>query len=334
MNVKKALASFEAHVPLLATNRRYWFVRTDGGENYDSFKHGGYIAIGWNEILLESIRKRRKDGSDLKLKIAKAYNYNLEDSNEKSSVTAIATKLIRFTEEIKAGDVVIIPSASSAYLSFGIVQETPVFIGKTNDGCLYSKRKRVKWRIEQPMAQLDPELYRMTASHHTISDVSAYDVFIDKEIKNLYRKGEDTHLIIPIGKEDVLGGYAFFSAWSELLELAQMIADEEGIEFNKNDVKARIRVQSPGDVEFIVMAVQGAFALTLAIGALAGVQAGWKKGEFFIKTSGAIAALNKYMNDRAKRKLINRISKNLDAINVDPAKLLDAFFDENKPDDE
>ena len=61
----------------------------------------------------------------------------------------ISGQLVRFVYEMKKGDIVVVPSEGSAYISIGEVQETQLM--EVNDldvdrtGCSYRKRKKIAW---------------------------------------------------------------------------------------------------------------------------------------------------------------------------------------------
>lgn len=56
-------------IPIIPEDRRYWLVRTKGGEYYRDFFEGNYIAIGYNRSpgkpLPPGISERLTDGSTI-----------------------------------------------------------------------------------------------------------------------------------------------------------------------------------------------------------------------------------------------------------------------------
>lgn len=40
----------DANIPIIDNETNYWFVRTSGGENFENFYFGNYIAIGWDKF--------------------------------------------------------------------------------------------------------------------------------------------------------------------------------------------------------------------------------------------------------------------------------------------
>lgn len=112
-------------------NREYWYVRTESGKLYDTFKHNNFIALGWNEITTDEIKKSFHNPEFLKKKIysisvrdeklrAKLTNEQINYSNiidlatssGKLKSSMIINKLQNFYN-LRYGDVVVIPSYGS-----------------------------------------------------------------------------------------------------------------------------------------------------------------------------------------------------------------------------
>lgn len=138
MNIDKYLKGADE----IDSNREYWYVRTDSGKLYDTFKYNNFIALGWNEITTEEIKKSLDNPEFLKKKISsislrdektrikltnEEINYsNVIDLNTPSGKlksSMIINKLQNFYN-LKYGDVVVIPSYGSNEFSFGIIDCT------------------------------------------------------------------------------------------------------------------------------------------------------------------------------------------------------------------
>lgn len=37
-------------IPVIDPSTNYWFIRTNGGDNFENFYFGQYVAIGWDKI--------------------------------------------------------------------------------------------------------------------------------------------------------------------------------------------------------------------------------------------------------------------------------------------
>jgi len=133
------------NVKNIESHRGYWFVRTDSGKNFETFVKNSFIGIGWNGITLEDLRDASLKAAEVKRKIAKRYNIDIDKSSGKGKTTAIYTKLLRF-KEFKKGDLIIIPSSNSKLYAFGIIQDNSIYndIDQTHN-CSYYKRRKVEW---------------------------------------------------------------------------------------------------------------------------------------------------------------------------------------------
>ena len=38
------------NIPVINEDQNYWFIRTDGGDNYDVFRDNNFVAIGWDYL--------------------------------------------------------------------------------------------------------------------------------------------------------------------------------------------------------------------------------------------------------------------------------------------
>ena len=60
---------------------QYWFVRTDYGENFETYYNNEFIAIGWNNITLEDLKDPNSD-ERIRTKLIKSEN--LDPLNKKT----------------------------------------------------------------------------------------------------------------------------------------------------------------------------------------------------------------------------------------------------------
>jgi predicted Mrr-cat superfamily restriction endonuclease len=122
--------------------RNVWCVRAENGLYTQQFIAGGYMGIGWlRDQDLSSIHAR-EDLYPL---------YRVAHPNDTSNVVIgqQVGQIARFLLEIKAGDYIITPAASSERLHFGQVADDPsyVHVPNPNDGCPYTQRRRVLWSV-------------------------------------------------------------------------------------------------------------------------------------------------------------------------------------------
>lgn len=317
MNIKSDIQALIPLIPVIKNDRNYWFVRTDGGNYYDDFVNGNFIAIGYNEISLADINIVQKGGQEnldvLSDRIKKVYPDELRPGH-------IASQLERFTYKIKKGDVVIIPSESSTILHFGEVVSTPVYID-TIGHCDYTKRKRVKWLKSKPKRELEAELYKLIFTHQTVSDANEYADFIDRTLHKIYIKGEYASLVIPVKTKDKVKTNDFYD-FGSLFSLSSEFCKEEGID-DGVEYNIQSKVQSPGALVITTLSVLGVMAIGLILNGIAGGGFTFKfsrseketKAETSAKTDGLIekvrVALNSKANRRAKAEIVKEAMKNM-----------------------
>ena len=166
---------------VIDTKRRYWFVRTESGKYYDEFILDEFIAIGWNEIPCVSETNKEEDVVQL---IKKYYP-------EVAQPTRPINQIRRFCEEMKHGDIVIIPKKGAAVLAFGIITSDVIVRELTedellDDSCPYIRSRSVNWIKGIPKYRIDPQLYQFLRNQHAISVADAYAPFIDRIMNSFY----------------------------------------------------------------------------------------------------------------------------------------------------
>lgn len=250
--------------------RRYWLVRTSGGLNYDTFYHENFIGIGWStETPLEDIA----DGQ-LTVDFVRRYYPN------HARPGLISNQIDRFMNEMKIGDVVLIPSESSMYISFGIIESEPL-LPETVDNWFnlndFLRIRKVRWIKTVQRDRLDTELYRLFYSHHTISDATeAYGDIIDRTLHSFYVKGDKAHLVVNIRQTRAITAVDVVDFVSSTLELIPILNEAADTRFERRDVQLKVDVQSPGIAEFI-----GASTLVFGLGIILVFVVGGKfKGQF------------------------------------------------------
>ncbi|MEK4715220.1 hypothetical protein [Sporosarcina sp. FSL K6-5500] len=261
-NALKMIEEFQIPIVKIDPKRGYWLIRTQAGLYFDEFHLDQFIGVGWNEFnepghFKESNKERTME--------------TIKDTLEDVQAWRVFTQLKRFFHEIKVGDIVMIPSVNSTHIIFGEVMSDVYFEEITEETieeetCPYEKRRKVKWIKSVKRKSLDPYLYRMMQSHFSISNASEYADAIDRTLHSFYYKGDQAHLILKVEQENDIPLLDLLDALQAPLALVDVIneLDPGSSNFNKRDLDAKLRVQSPGMIE--LASAGPAFALVAILG--------------------------------------------------------------------
>lgn len=230
-------------------NKEYWLVRTQSGDYYQEFYFDNYIAIGWDEISdLEEIIN--SDNEKLKEIVSQTY----PDEKKPGNVT---NQICRFVKDMKKGDIVIIPSKGSTHICFGEVVDNDAYtfnpetlIDFEEGMCPFYKRRKVKWIKTIRRDDLDPYLYRLLNSHHTITDANDYSDFIDRSLYSFYKKGDTAHVVFEVQETEKIQALDLIKLINTIISTVDEFNTISNCRLSKEDIDIKINVQSPGPVEF------------------------------------------------------------------------------------
>jgi restriction system protein len=280
-------------------NQGYWLVRTEGGRYYEDFASKNFIAIGWDKFTnIEAFRAitDKAGARDMIDKIKNAYPDKKRPQHDYNQIQ-------KFVREIKEGDFVVIPGFSSYRISFGKVVSdvyvTKVKLTKSEEKagvCPFIKRRDVQWLKTIKRDNLDPYLYKLFFSHHTISNALEYGNLIDRSLYSLYIKGNKAHLILDVKSNNTIFARDLTSLINGLLNIAEDINKQASVGANLNEVEMKINVQSPGVVELkggLIVMLLVASAATFTVGGKFNVKVAGGI-ELNVETSGAIEKIIQY----------------------------------------
>jgi len=242
MNVSQIIQRVED----VNSTSNYWFVRTDYGKLFDDFYEGGYIAIGWDYVT--QYEMRNKDADSVKVKIANREDFDLNTTYGKGQASSVYNKIQNFLN-LQKDDIIIIPSRNSDRLAFGrIVDDRPYDEVNAKS---FLKRRKVHWIKISQMDDLNPIFYQVKSNQHTISNVNGYAKFIDREIGNLFKKGENTHYVLNVDKEADI----YFNELKSLIDNIDLLLVNinNSLDFNENfdEFYIKVSLQSKGSLELI-----------------------------------------------------------------------------------
>ncbi|WP_103110497.1 hypothetical protein [Brevibacillus reuszeri] len=243
--IEKYIEEYNIPIEEIPEDRQYWFLRTQGGAYYSEFFTEGFIAINWEKLTnpTELLHLEYKQAIET---VKRAYP-------DEKRPGKIYNQIQRFCNQMKKGDVVMIPGILSNHIAFGII-ETELVIENDTDKlrtCPYVKRKGVKWIKQVNRHQMDPYLYRMTRPQNAISNANEYAQYIDRTLHDFYVKGNKAHLVLGVNTTSNIPLLDLYDLMSAVLEGIKITNDNELFdrEFTLRDIDVKLTLNSPGIVE-------------------------------------------------------------------------------------
>ncbi|MDP2187855.1 MAG: hypothetical protein Q8J69_04145 [Sphingobacteriaceae bacterium] len=236
----------------ISDKTKYWLIRTDKGQNFHTFVENGFVGIGWNTITTNVLQN--KSVEEIKLMISKDPDIgqrgaDLSTAKGKSLVTSTLNK-IKLFQNMKFGDVVIIPSAGGEIMAFGEINDDEIFTETGND-CSYSKRRKVSWITKVDFKDLDSKFLKFRPMWSAITDVSNYNPYIDRVMYPLFVRGSRSHLILNHTTHNELNLVSFNEFVSEFRILLKRINEDFELNEDIDQIFIKINVQSKGLAEII-----------------------------------------------------------------------------------
>lgn len=262
-----------SNIPKLDSSCDYWLVRSNSGDYYTDFNINSYIGIAWNEISLKEIYDANSNTDRLKV-ILKDKMLVDENKGVSESVYGIAAgQILRFANNIKINDIVLVPSEGSQRFLVGKIISAPyeiedTYLQKELDDELnykksnYKKRIDVKWLGWFNRSDADSALFKMIYTHNTLSIINEYKDFINRALFPYYIQDDKLYTTYRVTEtNDIQGSYLgqFIYQYSSI----SMLLDPE------NRLNSKANVQSPGIVEFISNSKEiGIFVAMIVVGAI------------------------------------------------------------------
>jgi hypothetical protein len=270
MITKEQLEQFGQLIHDVNPEKHYWFFRTMGGLLYDEFVSKGFIAIGYDVILMRDLQNL-PDRDDMARAFLKARLHEINKEMTDSQISVAAGQIIKFFRELSVGDIIVAPNQQSKKFAIGVI-ESEMFedSGKHDEReCQFVKRRRVRWEKEVWRHELDPKAILAFGNQQTMSSIDEYAEFIDRKINRLYNKGDKTYLALRVNQDKGLT-WDDFCFISDLGELFEYVSKESGLGIDLTEIQMTINVQSPGDIILMCNASIGVNLLLvlLALGVL------------------------------------------------------------------
>lgn len=227
---------------------RFWMIRTNKGYFYNDFIINNYVALGWN-IIDKETDLSEQSLEQLKMSL-------IQDYDEKIPTAAI-NKCKNFIYEIKEGDMIIIPSAKTQYVTFALAgeyyeedktyEEEVDIVSRIKDNnlqltnivCPYRKRRHITILKTVKSENINYHLYRGITTYHGISNFDSYSTFILDSIYNLYSFGEIFSLQIGVNTQNPIKARDITNLMYGITEYMCSFIDEE-------DLTITLNLNSPG----------------------------------------------------------------------------------------
>jgi restriction system protein len=238
------------------TTKNYWFIRTMGGSYFDDFVSGGYVAIGYNEILKRDLQDLSTHEDMSRDAIKEKLSARRPDISPSQTAKG-AGQILKFYREMKQGDIVMIPGNESKEFALGLVESDMYEEGNVDTAhCQFYKRRRVKWHRHCGREDLDARLLLGLSNQQTMSNIGKYAEYIDRKLHKLYTKGDKTYLTLRVKQERGVSwdDYLFLN---DLGQIVTDLAEDCGLDFDLKQIEMKINVQSPGDIMLMCNASSG-----------------------------------------------------------------------------
>ena len=268
MNFNEILNSIVEELEVIPNRKKYWLIRTQSGSLYDTFVENNFVGLDHREVSiknLSSLRKRFIDDNkflDSIKEVVEDYFLDKEDKKSedqdtvsKRAISLISNQIFKFYQNVRKGDIVIIPSYSSSKIAFGQICESNIAEFTESeirkfDYTTQFLNKRVNWLADFDKSKLDPNIFKMFTSHQAINDVSKYADVIERSLQDFFILDNEAHLIINVQKNDDIRAKDLFGLGYNFLEIFDNIAKELNIEgVSSNDLEVKVNVNSPGKID-------------------------------------------------------------------------------------
>lgn len=245
----------------------YWLVRADGGKYYEDFMLNDFISISDNKITLDKIKKAE---SLTGITIDHFKSLYLKDYNAWNSqqISHAANRTYKFIEEMKIGDVVLVPSNKSRSFLLGIINSVPyeakeeeIMHQKAGHYPVnpFYKRRKIQWLKEVNRSEISEKLYWILSAHQTIFNLEKEKEYINQLLAPVYCQNGIFHSTLKVSREEGINS----NEWFKLYSLINSIVEDE-----HEEVIIKSNVQSPGLLEFVTTNPATAVSLSAIIGGI------------------------------------------------------------------
>lgn len=229
---------------------RFWMIRTKKGYFYNEFISQKFVALGWNEILIDNYNA---DEEALKEHIKNVYG-------DKRPGLAV-NKCKNFISQIKEGDILVIPNEGSRRITFAkagayyeenkCTTEAEIDVIYKIDNrelliddieCPYKKRRIIEILRTVENIGINYHLVSAISSYHGLCNFDEYATLILDCIYDIYSFRNDISMSFNVTKKDAIKPREITNLMYGLTEYLCAIVDEDCLE-------TTINLNSPGKVK-------------------------------------------------------------------------------------
>lgn len=263
------------NILLIPDDTQYWLVRANTkAEFYDDFQYNNFIAIGDNYVGLQELldipeifkltsesHESQYKGIFTKKSIDRYRSNNPDATNLerqdaiaaiKRSCSIAASKTFKFIEQIKIGDVILVPNEGSSKFLLGIITSS-VFDDDIHHVKLadvlddlddygyhvsnFQKKRRVFWIKEFSRSDLPDKIAWIVSTRQTVYNLTDYADSINPLISSTYVYKGNCYARIGVTTKKEISTADFFALQQAINEVTKQ---------SNENVFQQINVQSPG----------------------------------------------------------------------------------------
>ncbi len=243
-------------VKCVDSTTRFWMIRTKKGYFYNDFVINKFVGLGWNLI------DKNTDFGEQSIETLK----ELVSKNYKDKVPANAiNKCKHFIYDIKIGDILIIPSAKTKFVTFAVAgdyyeddtktyeDEEKLDLSTAEHGnikCPYRKRRKIEIIKTVRTIDVNHNLFKAITNYHGISNLDSYSKYILDSIYEVYSFGNMFSLQIGVNTEKPIKARDISRLMNGLTEYMCSF-------INDNNLSITLNLNSPGKISLIYQEKKG-----------------------------------------------------------------------------
>ena len=306
INKKELEEALKEIIPHVDSSVNYWLIRAGKGSvHYKELYAKSYVGMGWDKLKIKHIlTSYTKD----ELKEHTAQLYDVDNPGN------ISNKVYSFCNEMKKGDIVVVPNSGAEKIAIGEIISDDFYIdhsehdrkskndnGKAKVGIL-NKRRKVRWKQEIKKKYIDAKLRLKLSIPHSLYhfESETHISLINQLIYSIYTQDNIARVNFKVNTEDPIDMRDLNYFLDYFLDTVEVTGREIlGVEeYNEEESpKIKINVQSPGAI-----AVSGTiFAVAFTAVILNGGEI--KIPGFSFKLKGMLDHIKEFKNDSHDREM-------------------------------